>query len=111
MPISEESDSPTAVNGAIGGLSPLSSISSMPSSAATAVASALDDVAEEAQLLAEAEAADSTPASLPPFAEGSRFKVLNRMGINVRPTNDMVVSSISLFFCFFLFFLVWFGVG
>ena len=74
----------------VGGLSPLSSISS----SATAIAVALDDVAaEEEAEAAEAAAALAAPAaSLPPYAEGSRFKLLNRMGINVRPTNDMVVS-------------------
>lgn len=82
----------------VGGLSPLSSISSMPSSAATAVAAALDDVtAEEEAEAAEAAAALAAPAaSLPPYAEGSRFKVLRRMGINVRPTNDMVVSFVLI---------------
>ena len=94
-----ESESPTAVvGGNVGGLSPLSSLSS-----AVTIAAALDDVAAEEEAAAAAALSSAPPApvsSLPPFAEGSRLKILNRMGINVRPTNDMVVSFVFIYFCF-----------
>ena len=83
-----------------GGLSPLSSLSSMPSSAASAVAAALLEEEDEAESRA-ASAAAAVSSPLPPFAEGSRLKLLNRIGINVRPTNDMVVSFLFSFFLFF----------
>lgn len=98
-------ESPTAVNGAFGGLSPLSSISSVPSSASAAVTAALEEVAAEAAAEAEEEeeevagkaaevvlsSSSTSSSALPPYAEGSKLKLLNRAGINVRPTNDMVV--------------------
>ena len=51
--------------------------------------------AEEAEAALSA-APPLAPASLPPYAEGSTLKILKRMGINARPTNDMVVSFLSI---------------